>query len=374
MENLAELSDFKWGLLVPICCTDKEHVQVCWDQLKVFATTLEETTNQKDRDLMQIHVGINENDFAYDSDSAKAKLTRLFTEIGINEDNIYIRMFTVGYRGTTTTVLLVLVLHFIFFCHSGLFRDPSLWRRDIYNNYLGKICWIWNDLAQAAIEAGSDFFVLLGDDIQLQSQGWKNEIEEQFRYIAQSRNLPFGVGCVAFRDDAFPVFPTFPVLHRVHFEIYGKIFPSMFVNQDGDPFLWEIYRRFAASHFSPSASLSNTVGGRGKARYTKYSCLWRNHYLTEAISTLSRWLGVHEGKAMCLDVVAPTFRCDVKVLRDIVNLNVSTLASVSFLLVVDDPLCPHLEEVKALVKTSISTACSVFSLLTTMSITHYSYP
>lgn len=75
-------------------------------------------------------------------------------------------------------------------------------------------------------------------------QGWKAEIEGRFTSIASTRGLPLGCACVAFRDTSFPVFPTFPVIHKVHMEVFeGSLFPPEFVNQHGDPFLFELYRR-----------------------------------------------------------------------------------------------------------------------------------
>lgn len=125
----------------------------------------------------------------------------------------------------------------------------------------GKICWIWSRLAREAVdEAQADFVVLLGDDIELRSGGWKGAIERRFvrmhevcamasrcvalrdqpaiscnaRIVlsAQRSGLPFGAACVAFRDQAFPVFPTFPVLHRFHLEAFGgELLPQQFINQ-----------------------------------------------------------------------------------------------------------------------------------------------
>jgi hypothetical protein len=112
----------------------------------------------------------------------------------------------------------------------------------------------------AVKEAGVDYFVLLGDDIEILTPGWKGEIEEEFASIAADSNMPHGLACVAFRDQAFPVFPTFPVLHRRHIEVFGRLLPQEFVNQHGDPFLFEIYRRYGASRFAPIAKLRNKVG------------------------------------------------------------------------------------------------------------------
>jgi hypothetical protein len=75
-------------------------------------------------------------------------------------------------------------------------------------------------------------------------QGWKAEIEAQFVDISEARNLPLGCACVCFRDTSFPVFPTFPVMHRWHLDTFGRLFPPQLVNQHGDPFLFELYRRW----------------------------------------------------------------------------------------------------------------------------------
>lgn len=89
----------------------------------------------------------------------------------------------------------------------------------------------------------ADLVVLLGDDVRLLSRGWADQIEAQFREVAARTGLPFGVGCVCFRDRSFEVFPTFPVIHRSHFDVFGRLLPPDFVNQHGDPFLFELYRR-----------------------------------------------------------------------------------------------------------------------------------
>lgn len=66
---------------------------------------------------------------------------------------------------------------------------------------------------------------------------------------------------VAFNDLAFPGFPTFPVVHRWHIQSFGTLLPKQFVNQGGDPFLYELYSRFGASGWEVSCTLENTIGG-----------------------------------------------------------------------------------------------------------------
>ena len=49
--------------------------------------------------------------------------------------------------------------------------------------------------------------------------------------------------CLILRDGADPGFPSFPVMRSNHLSIFeGKLLPSGFLNQGGDPFLMELYR------------------------------------------------------------------------------------------------------------------------------------
>ena len=134
----------------------------------------------------------------------------------------------------------------------------------------GSICRIWSDLAAEAFASGADFTVLLGDDIVLETINWADAIADAFQRIAADTGFPFGFGCVAFADAAFPGFPTFPVLHRTHADVFsGRIFPGTFENQDADPFLFQLYRAFSAARLEPNARLNNTIGGANDARYRK---------------------------------------------------------------------------------------------------------
>ena len=282
-------------------------------RLEEFAATLEFSLDRKDRADVQIFAGIDQYDIFFDKMETKSLLKDLFRNIHVFE------------------------VHFI----------------TLRSHFRGKLCKIWEHLALTAIEKNCTFFVLVGDDVRFLSNGWKKEIEDQFYHISQSRNLPFGVGCVAFRDVSFKVFPTFPVIHRIHFEIYGRLFPDEFINQHGDPFLFEIYRRLGASEFAYKASLENTIGGSGKARYGKKSLNWHGKVLTSAIEQLFDFLvlnGVDKFTPVyCLDVVVPSYRCDFESLKALSGLSVTgTAASVHILLVIDDPLSSKISDVRRL--------------------------
>ena len=44
------------------------------------------------------------------------------------------------------------------------------------------------------------------------------------------------------QDKADPGFPSFPVIRSSHYNLFGTLLPPAFLNQDGDPFLFELYR------------------------------------------------------------------------------------------------------------------------------------
>lgn len=142
---------------------------------------------------------------------------------------------------------------------------------EIFKGLQGRICKIWRLLAYKAYEMhDADFTCLLGDDVVLLGPEWQAAIEARFLDIAQQRNLPFGAACVSFLDESFKGFPTFPVVHKWHFKaLGGTVLPSHFENQGGDPFIFELYKRFGASQFKMQCRLENTIGGRQSARYTK---------------------------------------------------------------------------------------------------------
>ncbi len=83
--------------------------------------------------------------------------------------------------------------------------------------------------------------MLLGDDVRLLTPGWPDAVMDAFEGVAADTGLPLGFACVAFADNYFPGFPTFPVLHRTHGAVFGPaVLPPAFVNQDADPFLFQV--------------------------------------------------------------------------------------------------------------------------------------
>lgn len=277
---------------------------------ELAASLLATLPDPSDRAQLLIVLGIDDFDVFYDNDATQARIVTLFRGVGIPR---------------------VQVVH-------------------LRSHFRGKLCMIWDVLATAAVDAGCAFVLLIGDDVCFLTPGWKEEIEGQFAAVARRTGLPYGAACVAFRDVAYPCFPTFPVMHRIHWHVFGCLFPKLFINQHGDPFLFELYRRIGSAEFTHVASLDNTIGGFGDARYEKQQCNWMYDTLTRAVAKLRNKLkikvsGEGRGRAsrpppevLCLNVVVPSYRCDPSMLKTITQLRASSvLVSVQILVVVDNP-------------------------------------
>ena len=222
---------------------------------------------------------------------------------------------------------------------------------EVFSGLQGKICKIWGQLAALAyVKHGADFTCLLGDDVVIKTDQWQEKMERQFITIACEERLPFGAACVAFVDESFRGFPSFPVIHRWHFMTFGgSILPPSFLNQGGDPYLFELYKRFGASRFALDCCLVNTIGGKHSARYTKQSIRFEGDLLSSAIPVVLKAVNGPEHlnmaseihipvkPRMCLDVVVPTYRCDIEKLTTITSLRASWPVQVSFWLVLDNP-------------------------------------
>jgi hypothetical protein len=143
----------------------------------------------------------------------------------------------------------------------------------------GHVCEIWQELATKAFKEGFAYTLLSGDDVHIDTSDWLSIVDDRYKAIAEAvfekaENVAqyHGFGCVAFTDTACPNFPSFPVVHRLHWEMHDKqMFPELFVNQDADPFIFHTYSRWNAAVIDPALVLTNAVGGHGDARYEKAS-------------------------------------------------------------------------------------------------------
>lgn len=117
----------------------------------------------------------------------------------------------------------------------------------------GQVCRVWRKLTKTAFEEGATYTVLLGDDVRFLSLGWISEIRREFAALHQEAFTcdnnpdrscrdapPVGFGVLCFTDVKSPGFPSFPVLHKTHMEIFPEVLPEAFVNQDADPWIFQV--------------------------------------------------------------------------------------------------------------------------------------
>ncbi|KAF7980106.1 hypothetical protein HWV62_39513 [Athelia sp. TMB] len=213
----------------------------------------------------------------------------------------------------------------------------------ICNQPRGHICALWRESAERAWRDGCDYLVLMGDDVELLDEGWMRDVHAEFASIAGAEGVTHGLGCVAFTDTTFPGMPTFPVIHRTHMDIFdGKVVPDIFINQGGDPYLFQLYRRFGASRMIPSR-VQNAVGGSEDARYEKHTVDWTFEVLDEGTARLEAWLGpqARSCRRLTLDIVVPSYRVQLPYLDRILQLKPSPTCSVMFIIIIDDPSSPN---------------------------------
>jgi glycosyltransferase involved in cell wall biosynthesis len=123
---------------------------------------------------------------------------------------------------------------------------------------------------------------------------------------------------------------------------FRSLLPKQFVNQGGDPYLFELYSRFNAATFEVHSRLKNTIGGDGDARYKKYEINWRGQILRLNTLHLTDHLDGVKPTGTCLDVIVPSYRVkNTELLYRIANLRASTKAYVRFWIVLDNPDPSH---------------------------------
>jgi nucleoside-diphosphate-sugar epimerase/glycosyltransferase involved in cell wall biosynthesis len=218
------------------------------------------------------------------------------------------------------------------------------------NHPPGHVCALWRDCAHRAWKDRCDYYLLAGDDVTFKTGDWMSMAHSEFQRIAKREGVPAGFGCVAFTDVTFPGMPTFPIIHRTHLDIFdGKVVPDVFVNQDGDPFLYQLYRRFGCSTLFP-AIISNEVGGEGNARYDKQHTIgWTYETLDEGTTEVERWissLGPKTPRKLTLDVIIPCYRVQLHLLNVMLNLKASLTCSTMFIVIVDNPTSPHIRDLQ----------------------------
>lgn len=208
------------------------------------------------------------------------------------------------------------------------------------------ICPIWASLALKAYHSGCSYFVLWGDDVRVEPADW-------FTRLVKPKLGPADLGCVAPSDVNDPSVATFPIVTRAHFDVFGRLFSPRFINQDADPYLFELYRRVGRASVLTDARVTNLRGGAAawpvqdaNPRYERQPLSsWKQECLVPDACRLIKVIGSLAAPFVTIDVVVPSFRTPCELLRRMTSLHDPPGCSVKYIIVVDDPSAPNLNEI-----------------------------
>ncbi|VDB85568.1 unnamed protein product [Peniophora sp. CBMAI 1063] len=308
-----------YGILLPITSRGSADPRACLTHLCAFAKALVRTTHQ---DVY----GLGGTRFRY----------HVYLAID-HDDDFLLERDAFGFNRAEAVLRSEGIL-----CASTLDPAPVVQH--------GHVCELWRLLARHAM-AECDYLVLMGDDVEVQDEGWMRQAHAEFLALSREHGVPLGFGCVAFTDTSFPGMPTFPIVSSLHMRIFdGIVVPPIFINQDGDPFLYQLYRRWGCSRMMTSR-LCNIVGGGGDARYEKQSAKdWTFETLTNATARVEAWLLSVEAprvqRKLTIDVIVPSYRVQIDLLARILDLHPSPSCTVMFIIIVDDPASPSIAELE----------------------------
>ena len=122
-----------------------------------------------------------------------------------------------------------------------------------------KACAAWDELGVMAFQHGADVIVFLGPDVDILSPSWYASLCDEFTCLQRETNAPYTLGCVCLRDEGGPGWPSFPVIGRAHWETFGYIVPSCFINQDFDPFIYRLYADVGLARTTKTFCVHNTA-------------------------------------------------------------------------------------------------------------------
>ena len=146
-----------------------------------------------------------------------------------------------------------------------------------------------------------------------------------------------------------------PIVTSAHFKVFDELFSPSFINQDADPYLFELYRRAGCASYLKNVKVANGRGGAisfesstdSEPRYVRQHLVdWKG-----LLQAHSRRLVSHikdQPPVVTIDVVVPSFRTPVEVLHCMVTIPDPPGASLKFIIIVDDPASPNLRDVVAL--------------------------
>lgn len=121
----------------------------------------------------------------------------------------------------------------------------------------GSLTNVWNKLSEAALADGNEFVFLDNDDLIIETHNFAARLVDA---LMANPVLP-GLGEAAPYDTSFPDenHPTFPMVSRLHFEIFGAMYSTDIFSRGCDTWLGDVYRGFRSVISLSDVRVSNTA-------------------------------------------------------------------------------------------------------------------
>ncbi|KAG8971890.1 hypothetical protein FRC05_010559 [Tulasnella sp. 425] len=201
---------------------------------------------------------------------------------------------------------------------------------------------------QVTLPDGVEYVVVLEDDPKVLKETlnarWSSDVQSTFSQIAKTAGVPLGFGCVvgsAGESHSSHIL----VLHRTHFQIFGVFTPHSIPHGGAIQFLKRIYRPWGAVHY---VGMGPTRGWNVADEHSTPNLApvpWGFEELETAETIILSWLEYHWQNVppkVTIDVVIPSYRVQIPLLRSILELTPSPTCSVEFIIVLDDPNSPSI--------------------------------
>ncbi|KAL0478685.1 hypothetical protein AKO1_008322 [Acrasis kona] len=107
----------------------------------------------------------------------------------------------------------------------------------------GWVSFLWNAVFQYAMDDGADYFYQINDDVRFVTQYWT----EPFINMLQQNPLYPGLGVTGPFDKGDLRLFTQAFVSRVHYEIFGYLYPYIFKNWFSDDWLSQVYTPIQSS-------------------------------------------------------------------------------------------------------------------------------
>ncbi|KAG8997573.1 hypothetical protein FRB90_012479, partial [Tulasnella sp. 427] len=166
---------------------------------------------------------------------------------------------------------------------------------------------------------------------------WTTLIQSAFTQISKDNGTPLGLGCVVCSANDSTVI----ALHRTYFEIFGTLTPPSIPPADVPRYIRSIYRPWGGTQYvgtEPAQGWNETDERGGPIP-------WSFDVLETSETMIGRWLE-RQSAPICpkitIDVVIPSYRVQISLLRTMLDLKPSATCSVEFIVVIDNPLSPSL--------------------------------